>query len=221
MEEYDSYVSLGSACETSIRMTENKMRKCSHCFDWIWNQEGGLINIISIIEDKFKKLTNKENYLVHKRWKYINKYYTNIGIVHHNILNEEGFMTYNRSIERMKEILESNKKICFVYFRTYEIPIDINYKQINKKVINYKEQLQLFKEETKLFIKKLDELYPNLNYHMRAFYRINRRHIVTVNKILETFNEDKITYNIVIQRNKKVWKNSLLSNKYITQNPYI
>jgi len=219
MEDFEIYISLGSACFTAIQLRQHNIRDSSYCFDWVWNKEEGLINIISIIENNFKKLLLRKNYIENQDFKVKNKCYLNMGFPHNKILSNEGWETFVKRVNRTKKVLRSNKKICFVYFRDItEVLIDNNYKRIHPKKINkeiIKEQIRLFKEETILFREKIDIVYPNLNYHLKALLMIEKKDFNTVNKRLYSLNDNKITYNIVIGQNENMWKKVLFANKYL------
>ena len=213
---FDAHISLGSACEVAIQLRGNGLRNSSHCFDWVWNQEGGLINIIEILQDDFQKLLNPSNYCVCNRFKVKNKYYPDMGFPHNKLLLKEGWETYKRRIKRTQKTFKTTTRICFVYFRDSEIVIDEHYKRIRPKIINYEEQLRLFKEETIFFREVVNMLYPKLDYHLKALYRIYDNDSCKIIKdILRTFNEDKITYNVVIGNNKDSWTKSIKSRRFI------
>ncbi len=223
MKNY-TYVSLGSACQVAIQLKMNNIRRCAYCFDTMWNKHSGLINIIDILQDDFKKLSQRENYVRNKQFKITNKVYPDTGFPHNKLFTKRGWDTFIRRIERMKDMLKDKKKICFVYFRDIEILINNNYRQTYQHIDIelVKEQIRLFMEETIYFRETINILYPELKFHLKAFYRVDdKKYILIINQLLETFKEDKITYNIVIGKNKDIWSKSLNVDKYINQNPYI
>lgn len=219
MEDFEIHISLGSACLATIEMRKYNIKDYTYCFDWLWNREGGLMNVITILENKFKKLLIRENYIEDPNFRVKNKCYSDMGFPHNKVLSDEGWETFKRRINRTKEILESDKKICFVYFRDItKVLIDKNYKRIypkkRKKEI-LKEQIRLFKEETILFREKINILYPDLNYHLKALFMIDKKDFISVNNRMYFFTENKITYNIVIGENESMWKKALFAKKYL------
>ena len=78
----EEYVSLGSACRVAMELKRNKMRSCAFCFDVMWNKHSGLINIIDILQDDFKKFSQRDNYIRQKQFKITNKRYPDIGLPH-------------------------------------------------------------------------------------------------------------------------------------------
>jgi len=111
-----TYVSLGSACQVAIQLKTNNIRRCAYCFDTIWNQHSGLINIIDILQDDFKKLSQRGNYVRNKQFKITNKYYPDIGLPHNKLFTQRGWDTFIRRIERMKDMLKGKKKNMFCIF---------------------------------------------------------------------------------------------------------
>ena len=211
---FDAHISLGCACEVALQLRGNGLRNSSHCFDWVWNHDGGLINIIEILQDNFKKLSNRGNYYKCNNLKVRNKYYPDMGWPHEKLLTKEGWETYQRRIKRTKKTFETTTKICFVYFRDGDDPIDEQYKRIHPEEINYEEQLRLFKEETIFFREVVNILYPTLKFHLKAFYRITCNDKL-IKDTLRTFNEDKITYNTVIGKNKESWLKAIKAKTFI------
>ena len=141
---FESHISLGSACQSALQLRENGLRDASHCFDWMWNKEGGLINIIEILQDNFKKLLNLNNYCKSNTYKVKNKCYPDMGFPHYK-LTKNSLETFKRRIIRTQKRFESKNRICFIYFRDIEVPINKKYNRIYNKEINIEEQLRLFK----------------------------------------------------------------------------
>ena len=133
--------SLGSLCQSSYILKNNKLKKCSYPFDWIFSN---LNNIIHCIENDFNIFLDK-SYYIHISYNQCgHKYYNPQMFWHHNPLNNTAdYNYYCRCVERFRKILKYDElKLFIVIFVNLN---NINENQKNN-VINFN---NLFSKHTK------------------------------------------------------------------------
>jgi len=119
------YVSLGSACDTAMIFDRLKIRQTSYPFDWLWNLDTGLESVINIIENDFSSILNKESYAKKYHFRLPNevivyKEFPSIIHMHSDPLSSiAAHETLVRRIFRFRELLLSDTKIHFIYYKNY------------------------------------------------------------------------------------------------------
>jgi len=136
------YISLGSACDAAISLKYIGVRKESLPFDWLWNFDTGLRSVVTIIENDFKQIIDKDSYQLANHYRFskpVVVYKSFPGIVH---LHSDP-MTINgehekmlRRIKRFINILNNKSKKHFVYYKCYEEDLIKNCNQSIKDTLD-------------------------------------------------------------------------------------
>lgn len=126
--KYDDYVSIGNKCATAIMLNKFKLRQHSYPFDWIPSQPHHVLNYI---QTDFKDFIPEEG-IYNKE---------NIWFGHFDLNNQMSIDTINRRIKRLYELLESSKKVLFVY--TTEADVYNEMKSRDNESKNYENILKL------------------------------------------------------------------------------
>lgn len=155
-KNYHEYISIGPNCASAIILKSVNLRTESYPFDWALQSTVSFNNsLIECIMDDFK-------YFLTELPNIVNKY--NIGI--HHLPNDISIAIsmYERKISRFKSILNSSKKILFVYAEEpylYDKSYRENSENLFKKIYDF--NLFLFNN------------YPNLKHDILfiGFDKIN------------------------------------------------
>jgi hypothetical protein len=144
-------VPIGNRCGTAIACQHANLRKFSLPFDWT----------IPVFPKKIKNVleNNFEDFIpdVYNNV-FCNKY--DFSIAHFNSNVAIGIEEYKRRIERLKSIMNDNKKIYFIFFNE-DYLYDPNYRHDFFNDVLYYEMLEL-----EQFIK---EKYTNINFNILYF----------------------------------------------------
>lgn len=223
------YISLGGGCDIQTYLLNKYVNSETCVFSYIWNLDGGLINVIDIIKNNFLGLKNIEDYLIdyHPKFyfpetttnnkpiclscpkrenKLINKQYRSMSFFHYELSNE--FIdSINRKIERFQNLLNSEEEILFLYYRQYDEPINSDY--FNDKDYDINLKLDVFINESEFFVKELQILYPKLSFKLLSLFMLpTKNNEIIYNKlfpiinkfILHSKNNKYILYDIVYKR---------------------
>ena len=119
-------ISLGSSCDGANQLKRIGINNIHYFFDFIWNEYDGLKTVTKIIDTDFKYFDDIKNYtkttnhpVLKPKSFNINKYYPNFVFMHHNTKEISVIESFNRKILRTKDILKSNNKKVFIYYRHY------------------------------------------------------------------------------------------------------
>lgn len=146
-------ISLGSSCDGANQLKRVGINNIHYFFDFIWNEIDGLKTVNEIMKNDFSYFNNIENYTKTSNhpilnWdKFnINKYYPNFVFMHHDTTKNEVIESFNRKIERTKDILKSNEKKIFIYYRHYHW--DLNFcNDLNVLINESQEFCDLYKDK--------------------------------------------------------------------------
>ena len=139
--------SLGNCCHTSQFMKDNKLKKCSYPFDWIFSTYN---NIIHCIEDDFKTFLDKKYYVSLEPGKCGNTYYNKYLFNHHDPLNNENHYNYFiRCINRFKQLLQCKENKLFIMMIVNIDNIDEN---IKIDIINFNNKFSKYTKNYKLLV---------------------------------------------------------------------
>lgn len=142
--KYDYVISIGDFCFWAFYIRDCKWREASFPFDWMFTN---LSFIIDCIEENFEPIMEYiKNKSQHGQRTYIGQPFPQPSTAHHKMQTDEDYQHYYRTIERWKQIMESDKKILFLH--------------ISGDFKNYQTVL------CETFIKKINEKYPNLKCGM-------------------------------------------------------
>jgi hypothetical protein len=104
--------SLGHHCHSSKILKNNKLKKCSYPFDWIFSNYD---NIIHCLEDDFNIFLDKSYYVRIKKNKCGHSYYNKDMFWHRNPLNNENdYNYYIRCVDRFKQLLKYEEPKLFI-----------------------------------------------------------------------------------------------------------
>jgi len=134
MQEINYTCSLGTHCQSSMILKNNKLKLCSYPFDWIFSD---CDIIIDCIKDNFSKFLNKSYYINvsntvcgHSLYKYKNENIFN----HKNpLINENDYNYYLRCVDRFKKLI---KKEGYKLFTMIFVNMN-NINEFNKNKIKY------------------------------------------------------------------------------------
>ena len=104
---FDEYISLGESCCSALALKEIGLRKKSYPFDWVWARPS---IILDVLEKDFKGWTDEviTNSIIRNKYR--------IDISHYLYLSEDIRKNIlQRRIDRLLNILNSGKSICFIY----------------------------------------------------------------------------------------------------------
>jgi len=167
--KFDKIVSIGVRCIPSTTMVKTRLKQETYTFDWI--QSNPQI-VLDCIKDNFKKYNNfnqnkvSDKYDMHIRYddtynhvfpkKLINEY--GMCFTHYKDYSDNVFIKMcKRRSERFMKLLQSNKKILFVYMN------DKN-KKLQEKQYSYLLELRNY----------LTETYPGLDYTILSIQDIKK-----------------------------------------------
>lgn len=153
------YISLGSACDAAMILDKIKFRKNAYPFDWLWNLESGIENVIDIISSDFKNIVSENSYIQTRHYRLPNpvvvyKEYPTVIHMHSNpMINKKDHYTLLRRIQRFQEVMKSQTRIHFIYYRNhYEDTL------VNPKV-TVSDSLHRLVKEGEDFLRMLDTKY--------------------------------------------------------------
>ena len=103
--------SLGSLCHTSQMLKQNKLKKCSYPFDWIFSTSDV---VIDCIKDDFKKFLDK-SYYISKGGYAGHSIYNSLNMFAHRdpLTNEDDYNYYIRCVDRFKQLLQYEENKLF------------------------------------------------------------------------------------------------------------
>lgn len=189
-------ISLGSSCDAANQLKRLNINKIHYFFDFVWNELDGLSTVNKIIKTDFRgfgkikyytKTSNHPILKVKKKEFHINKNYPNFVFFHHDTSKIETIKSFNRKINRTREVLKSPKKKFFIYYRHYHWDLNLctnlnilineskNFCELYKKLYNDNFCLLSFivygKDEIK---EEIDLLKENENEHLKFDFLYRR-----------------------------------------------
>ena len=104
--------SLGFICHSSQILKDNKLKRCSYPFDWIFSN---YTIIIHCLEDNFNIFLDKSYYVSISNEKCSHSYYCTQMFNHHNpLINENDYQYYVRCVHRFKQLLQYEERKLFI-----------------------------------------------------------------------------------------------------------
>jgi hypothetical protein len=203
-------ISLGSSCDTANNLKRIGVNNVNFFFDFVWNEFDGLKTVCEIIENNFSYLEDINNYgktTTHPilNWAEfnINNYYPNFVFMHHDTTKQEIIDSLKRKINRTKDVLSSEEKKIFIYYRH-------NYCKSTPR-----SNLEIIIKESLDFCEMYKNKY-NQNFYLISLvtYDVNTdENIIGKNLLtLKEHENEYIKFNFVYRRNDE---NSELNNKSI------
>ena len=134
----ENILSLGSSCDGANILKYFNYQTKNRFFDFLWNEKRGLDAVCQIIKNDFLYFDKEENYEVQKNtiiaWegsklnnKQVNKFYEDVLFYHNkNKINNSDIESFNRKIERTKNILNSSEYKYFIYYRHFNLNDNID-----------------------------------------------------------------------------------------------
>ena len=173
--------SLGNLCHSAYLLKNNKLKKCSYPFDWIFSN---VDIIIDCLNNNFNFFLKKEYLIDHSNFpndknKCGHKLYHKNMFYHHNPRLDENYKYYKRCINRFNNLLKNDNNKLFLI-------INVNNK--NKLNLNIKEKL-----------KKLNNTLSKYTKNYRILYI---HHIISNNLDHDFYIEDNIDYIQLYTNNK-------------------
>jgi hypothetical protein len=192
--------SLGSLCHSSQLLKNNKLKKCSYPFDWIFSN---CDNIIHCIEDDFNIFLDKSYYISVSDTICEHSYYGKRMFNNHNPLeNENDYNYYVRRVIRFKQLLQYEEHKLFIMVLVNNENVDENQKN---DIINFNNK---FSKYTK-------------NYTLLVIYHIknkeNNHHIFTHNDnidFLELHTLSSSNGKIFTNKNDNDYLNNIINTTY-------
>ena len=139
MIEINHTCSLGSICQSSQILKNNKLKKCSYPFDWIFSN---CYIILNCLENNFTTFLDKSYYISISNNKCGHSFYNKSMFNHHNPLNNENdYNYYIRCVNRFKQLLQyqEHKLFIMIFVNMNNIKEELKNKIIdfNNKFSNY------------------------------------------------------------------------------------
>jgi len=156
--------SLGSLCQSSQIIKNNKLKKCSYPFDWIFSNCN---MIIHCLENDFNIFLDKSYYISISKNQCTHSYYYEKMFNHHNPLNNDNdYNYYIRCVNRFRQLLKYEEHKLFIMIFVNMDNINEN---LNNLIINFNNKFSKFTK----------------NYTLLVIYHIqnkkNNHHIFTHN----------------------------------------
>lgn len=213
-----------------------KLVKIHHFFDYLWNLDGGLINVQSIIKSRFVGFEQLQNYVYrrHPQWntsqdlrpivlacanvnadQLVHCDYPNIAFVHHK-RSTDLMESMIRKAERFLAILDDDLPLTFIYYRQYHAPINGNY--INQLDYDISDKLSHFVQESRSFVDAFIQLYPTKEFKLFSLFMEPIQHMPGVTDKISDFisqltNTEHLVYERVFRRggakSRSKWRNLL------------
>lgn len=156
--------SLGSLCHSSQILKNNKLKKCSYPFDWIFSNYN---NIIHCIEDDFNIFLDKSYYISISNKKCGHSYYNKNMFNHYNPLNNKNdYNYYIRCCNKFKQLLKCEEYKLFIMIFVNMDNVEENLKN---NIINFNNKFSKYTQNYKLLtifhIKNKKK-----NHHIFSYY---------------------------------------------------
>lgn len=155
------YISLGSACDTAMILDRMRLRKKSYPFDWLWNLDSGIDFVADAIKSDFSKILMQDSYCKRDHWRLSDKVlvykdYPLVVHMHSDPLSRiEDHDDLVRRIKRFRELMNSNAKLHFVYYRNYYEDT------LKNSTISPMDSLRVLVSDGVQFLRVMDEKYPH------------------------------------------------------------
>jgi len=139
-------ISLGKQCHTAQFLKDNKLKKCSYPFDWIfsWHQShnyGKNHIIVDCLDNHFKIFLNKKYYNGISHEKYGERVF-----LHRSPISHDGYGYYERCVQRLYMLLKKKERKMFMIINTNNSNKDINLdsiKYLNNILKKYTENFDI------------------------------------------------------------------------------
>ena len=200
-------ISLGSSCDTKNNLKRIGIDAATLFFDYVWNELNGLKDVTKIIRNNFNYFEDVSNYtktvnhpILHWQAFNINKYYPMFVFMHHDTSQQYVIDSFNRKIERTKNLLSMNEMKIFIYYRHYNCQFNIC------------SDLNVIIDESIDFCKMYKEKYNNNFYILSLITYDATTDISTINNdltIVNNFGDNYLKFDFVYRRNDN---NSELNN---------
>lgn len=140
--EINHVCSLGSLCQASSIIQNNKLKLESYPFDWIFSRPN---HVIHILNDNFKLFLDKESYIPHGNNPHArncgHSYYGKLMFGHHDPRQkEEDYKYYERCVWRFRQLLSSTNPKLFIMIFVNKNAKDIE--TFKTSVLNVNEELK-------------------------------------------------------------------------------
>jgi len=211
MHIMDTIISLGSSCDGANQLKRRGKQSKTLFFDFLWNEQGGLNTVTSILDNNFKHFNTIESYTKTNTHPYlagfhkikssfnINIYYPELVFMHHDTTKPEIIDSLQRKIDRTRELLQSCKNPVFIYYRH----------------ICYDENIgPIIKEETEQFCASFSSTY-NPNFKIISCIMVEQEYDTTkLDTIMKTLiSHDNIIYDYVYVRDDNNRVRNEVANK--------
>ena len=146
-EEYVHVCSLGTLCHSTKIIMNNKLKRESYPFDWIYSNPK---NVLHMIEDDFKTFLDKSFY-ISKKLRAGHTHYDDNLFNHHNPKdNEAQYNYFVRCVNRFRDLLKTTEKKLFI---TAFLNCNIeNFFECKDQVLNIKRALDNQSTNFRIFI---------------------------------------------------------------------
>jgi len=217
-------ISLGGGCDVATEfLGPSQINETHHFFDFLWNLDGGLKNVCSIIDSDFKGFEDLQNYIydLHPEWntnldqgpkvlacanlqaaQLVHARYKNIAFVHHK-RTQQMVDSMTRKKDRLLAVFQSVLPVTFIYYRQYHAPINGTY--VNGPDYDILDKLNHFKWETDLFMSTFDQKYPKKEFRLISLFMEPSEYMQGITDKIDTFfqeldNSDRLTFERVFRR---------------------
>jgi hypothetical protein len=202
----EQVVSLGGGCDVATELfSQADLPKTTHFFDYLWNLDGGLCNVINIIRERFAGFDSLDDYVfrAHPEWntdqtlgprviacanqgstQLVHRKYQDIAFVHYEH-DTELVESFRRKAQRFLELLESKDPVSFVYYRQYHGPINGQY--VNGLDFDIDAKMRHFQAESEELAASLKTLYPQLPFRLVSAFAAPAEELPEIAARIEAF----------------------------------
>lgn len=190
--------SLGGGCYVKWALDGIGMKRETQFFDYMWNLQGGLKTLVSIMKDDFTPFLDRTQYEYMNthtilNWDYFNihKSYPDLALMHYDTRNDDIFNSICRKVVRTRALFRDTTFKIFIYYRGYYKP---------------SETVCTLQEESEYFVKEYSDMH-NSNFVLVSLVEIPKEESQNGTNITKPLkNTDKIYYDYVIRDDMDHWK---------------
>ena len=192
------YLSLGSSCDAASQLKSRGWIQEHNFFDFIWNELDGLFTVCKVLQMDFADLTESDMYertntheYLNWDYFYVHKLYPKIGFMHHDPTRPGTMDSFQRKIDRTRQLLHSEEDKVLIYYRHLHFAI------IEKDIV------QTLVQETEQFIDlMIARFHPNFRILSLVMVNqdVDKDSIQKLVEDLRCHNNKHVTYDYVYSR---------------------
>lgn len=190
------YLSLGSSCDAASQLKSRGWIQEHNFFDFLWNELDGLFTVCKVLQADFVHLTDSDMYertntheYLNWDYFYVHKLYPKIGFMHHDPTRPGTMESFQRKIDRTRQLLHSEEDKVLIYYR--HLCFAIIDKDIVKTLVQETEQF------IDLMIARFHPNFKVISLVMIDDVDYDKDTIKTLIDTLQAYNNKHVTYDYV------------------------